>query len=115
MLRLRSGGQMVQRSAGEGGAGPVPSPAREQPLRERRAQYRDDRSRVGSYRPGMTLVSTRRHLRSAQGQGRAALLARTFTVEVEAHCVDALTQVDGSPRASYLDDHWTESDALGWE
>jgi hypothetical protein len=38
-----------------------------------------------------------------------------FTVEVEAHCVDALTRVDGCPRASYLDDHWTETDALRWE
>lgn len=38
-----------------------------------------------------------------------------FTVETEAHCVDALTKVDGSPRASYLDDHWTEIDALAWE
>jgi hypothetical protein len=38
-----------------------------------------------------------------------------FTVEVEAHCVDALTDVDGCPRTSYLAEHWTEIDALGWE
>lgn len=38
-----------------------------------------------------------------------------FTVEVEAHCVDALTKVDGCSRASYLDEHWTETDAIGWE
>jgi hypothetical protein len=36
-------------------------------------------------------------------------------LRIEAHCVDALTRVDGCPRASYLDDHWTETDALRWE
>ncbi len=37
-----------------------------------------------------------------------------LTVETEAHCVDALTGVDGTSRASYLDEHWTEADAILW-
>lgn len=37
-----------------------------------------------------------------------------FTVEVEAHCVDALTGADGTPTAAYLDEHWTETDAISW-
>ncbi len=38
-----------------------------------------------------------------------------ITVEVEAHLVDALTGADGTPRSSYLEQHWTETDALRWE
>jgi hypothetical protein len=37
-----------------------------------------------------------------------------FTVEVDVHCVDALTGVDGAPRATYLDEYWTEVDAISW-
>ncbi len=37
-----------------------------------------------------------------------------LTVETEAHCVDALTGVDGTSRATYLDEHWTEVDAILW-
>ena len=37
-----------------------------------------------------------------------------FTVEVAAHCVDALTGADGTPRSAYLDKHWTETDAISW-
>ena len=37
-----------------------------------------------------------------------------FTVEVDAHCVDALTGVDGTIRSAYLDEHWTETDAISW-
>lgn len=36
------------------------------------------------------------------------------TVETDAHCLDALTGVGGTPRASYLDEHWTHSDAILW-
>jgi hypothetical protein len=37
-----------------------------------------------------------------------------FTVETEAHFVDALTGVDGTLRASYLDEYWTEAAAIAW-
>ena len=37
-----------------------------------------------------------------------------FTVEVEAHCVDALTGASGTPRSEYLDEHWLETDAISW-
>lgn len=37
-----------------------------------------------------------------------------FTVEVDAHFVDALTGVDGTPRSTYLDEHWAEGDAIAW-
>jgi hypothetical protein len=37
-----------------------------------------------------------------------------FTVEVEAHCVDALTGVDGTTRETYLDRYWTDIDAIAW-
>lgn len=36
------------------------------------------------------------------------------TVETEAHCVDALTGVDGTSRESYAEEHWKEPDALRW-
>jgi hypothetical protein len=37
-----------------------------------------------------------------------------FTVEVEAHCVDALIGSDGTSRAEYLARHWTDTDAISW-
>jgi hypothetical protein len=37
-----------------------------------------------------------------------------FTVEVDAHCVDALTSADGAPRVTYLEDHWLDADAISW-
>ncbi len=37
-----------------------------------------------------------------------------FTADVEAHCVDALTGADGTTRSAYLDEHWTETDAISW-
>lgn len=37
-----------------------------------------------------------------------------FTVELDAHCVDALTGADGTPRSTYLGEHWTETDAISW-
>ena len=36
------------------------------------------------------------------------------TVEAQAHCVDALTGVDGTAIASYLHEHWHVVDALRW-
>jgi len=36
------------------------------------------------------------------------------TTAVEAHCVDVLTGVDGTPRELYLHEHWKEPDALCW-
>lgn len=35
------------------------------------------------------------------------------TVEVESHCVDALTGVPGTSRADYVREHWKE-DAIKW-
>ena len=37
-----------------------------------------------------------------------------FTVEAEAHCVDALTGQDGTRCASYPEEHWKEHDAIDW-
>lgn len=37
-----------------------------------------------------------------------------LTVEVEAHCVDALTGSSGEPRSAYLENHWTDIEAIAW-
>lgn len=56
----------------------------------------------------------------AEGQfvlPRRSIGARWYfhaTLETQDHYVDALTGVDGTPRVSYLNEHWQESDALRW-
>lgn len=38
-----------------------------------------------------------------------------FTVEVTAHCVDALTGVDGTETERYLEEHWQYPEFLALE
>lgn len=36
------------------------------------------------------------------------------TTETQSHFVDALTGIDGTSCAGYLETHWTETDAIRW-